>query len=196
ELRGRVRSYFRVGGDGRAYIPFIARKATRVETIVTANESEAILLEDSLIKTLKPPYNLRLKDDKAFILLRLDPSAEFPRFEWVRKRRPDRALYFGPYASTGALRRRGRFLHSLIQMRDCTDNVLRNRSRPCLKHAIGRCAAPCVGLISKEEYQKLGERAGDELRGKTGEVEDLLRGQMEAASAALDFERAASLRDK
>lgn len=196
DLRSRVRSYLKEGGDGRPLIPFLARKAARVETIVTPTEAEAILLEDTLIKRFKPPFNLRLKDDKQYLLLRLDPQAEYPRLEWVRKRRSDRALYFGPYASTGALRRTIRFLYSVIPLRDCTDNVLKNRSRPCLKHAIGRCSAPCVGLIAKEDYQALVDRAVDVLRGKTGDVEAILQKKMAEAAAALEFEKAASLRDR
>jgi excinuclease ABC subunit C len=196
ELRGRVRSYLRVGGDGRPLIPFLARKAARVETIVTATEAEAILLEDTLIKRLKPPYNFRLKDDKAFLLLRLDPSADFPRFEWVRRRRADRALYFGPYASAGALRRTIRFLHSVIPMRDCPDVIMEHRTRPCIKHGIGRCAAPCVGWISKEDYRRLVDRAIDVLHGKTSEVEEMLEARMKEAAAALEFEKAAALRDR
>ncbi|HKE00738.1 MAG TPA: excinuclease ABC subunit UvrC [Planctomycetota bacterium] len=196
DLRARVRSYLREGGDGRPLVPFLARKAERVETIVTATEAEAFLLEDTLIKKLKPTYNLRLKDDKAFLLLRLDPAAEWPRFEWVRRRRADRALYFGPYASAGALRRTMRFLHSVIPMRDCSDAVLANRSRPCLKHAIGRCMAPCVGLISKDDYRALVDRAIDVLRGKTEHVETLLETQMRQAAERLEFERAAAVRDR
>lgn len=196
ELRGRVRSYFRDGGDGRPLIPFLARKATRIETIVTKTEAEAILLEDTLIKRFKPPFNLRLKDDKAFYLLRLDPAAEFPRFEWVRRRRADRALYFGPYASAGALRRTIRFLYSIIPLRDCSDNILKNRSRPCLKYSIGRCSAPCVQLIQKEEYQTLVARARDLLEGRTSEVEKLLEARMREAAANLEFEKAARVRDQ
>ncbi|MBI3817793.1 MAG: excinuclease ABC subunit UvrC [Planctomycetes bacterium] len=196
ELRSRVRSYFRAAGDGRVLIPFLARKAARIETIITKTESEAILLEDTLIKRFKPPYNLRLKDDKAFYLLRLDPQAEFPRFEWVRRRHADRALYFGPYASAGALRRTIRFLHSIIPMRDCSDNILNNRSRPCLKYSIGRCSAPCVGLITKNDYQQLVARARDLLEGRTTEVEKLLEERMAAAAARLEFEKAARCRDQ
>ncbi len=196
DLRSRVRSYFRERGDGRPLVPLLARRATRVETIVTATEAEAILLEDTLIKRFKPPFNLRLKDDKQFLLLRIDPTAEFPRLEWVRRRRADRALYFGPYASAGALRRTIRFLHSLIPLRDCSDNVLRNRSRPCLKHSIGRCSAPCVGEISSDAYRALVDRAVDVLRGRTADVEAMIEARMAEAAAALEFERAASLRDK
>lgn len=196
DLRTRVRSYFRAGGDGRPLIPFLAKKAARVETIVTKTESEAILLEDTLIKRFKPPFNLRLKDDKAFYLLRLDPQAEFPRFEWVRRRRSDRAYYFGPYASAGALRRTIRFLYSIIPLRDCSDHILKNRSRPCLKYSIGRCSAPCVGYIQKENYQSLVDRARDLLEGRTGEVEKLLEQKMHAAAANLEFEAAARVRDQ
>ncbi|MFN0205422.1 MAG: excinuclease ABC subunit UvrC [Planctomycetota bacterium] len=195
ELRTRVRSYFRAGGDGRVLIPFLASKASRVETIITKTEAEAILLEDTLIKKFKPPFNLRLKDDKAFYLLRLDPNVEFPRLEWVRRRRSDRALYFGPYASSGALRRTIRFLHSMIPLRDCSDHILANRSRPCLKHSLGRCSAPCVKLITQENYKALVDRAVDLLQGRTSEVEKLLELKMADAAKNLEFERAARLRD-
>jgi excinuclease ABC subunit C len=195
DLRARVRSYFRDGGDGRPLIPYLFERAARIETIITKTESEAILLEDTLIKKLKPPFNLRLKDDKAFFLLRLDPASEFPRLEWVRRRRADRALYFGPYASAGALRRTIRFLHTIIPLRDCSDHILRNRTRPCLKHAIGRCSAPCVGLIAVEDYKKLVDRAVDLLQGRTQEAKKLIEQKMAEAAQNLEFERAARWRD-
>lgn len=196
DLRSRVRSYFRTGGDGRPLIAFLTDRAVRIETILTKTETEAVLLEDTLIKQFKPPFNLRLKDDKAFYLLRLDPQADFPRLEWVRKRRSDRAQYFGPYASSGALRRTIRFLHSIIPLRDCTDHILNNRSRPCLKHSIGRCSAPCVGIITKEEYKNHVARAVELLQGKTASVRKLMESRMAEAAAALEFERAARFRDQ
>jgi excinuclease ABC subunit C len=194
DLRARVRSYYR-GADSRPLIPFLAKRSARVETLVTKTESEAILLEDTLVKKLKPTYNLRLKDDKAFYLLRLDTSQQYPRIEWVRRRYADRAMYFGPYASTWALRRTVRFLHSILPMRDCSDSILRNRTRPCLKHSIGRCSAPCVQLISEADYRELVDRAVDLLEGRTSAVIPILEARMRDAAANLEYEKAAKLRD-
>lgn len=206
-LRARLQSYRRPGGDGRLGVWFLEREAESVETIVTRTEAEALLLEDSLIKTHKPPHNVRLKDDKSFLMLRLDPQEAFPRFKFVRAHSPKvargamgeagaRARYFGPYASARSLRRTLSDLHRVVPLRDCSDAVLNNRTRPCLKHQIGLCSAPCVGLIDAAGYQQLVERAVTVLNGETGELEQELRQRMEAASQELEFERAALWRDR
>jgi excinuclease ABC subunit C len=201
DLRARLRSY-RAGGDGRFMIPFLADAARQVETIVTRTEQEALLLEDTLIKTHKPVHNIRLRDDKSFRMLRLDLADKFPRFKHVRAKNPEvgkeggRSRYFGPYASAGALRRTMSDLHRVIPLRDCPDTVMNHRSRPCLKHQIGLCAAPCVGLIGEKEYTELVEKASRVLAGDIAELEHDLEARMRNAAAEMEYERAAAWRDR
>jgi len=205
KLKSRLRSYRRPGGDGRLLIRFLEELATSVETIVTRTEQEALLLEDTLIKTHKPPHNIRLKDDKSFLMLRLD-AEEFPRFKFVRAHSPKndrkagepqgRSRLFGPFASARAVRRTLSDLHRVVPLRDCPDSVFRNRSRPCIKHQIGLCAAPCVGLVSREDYAVLVERAASVLAGDTRELEQELEQRMHAASREMEYERAATWRDR
>jgi excinuclease ABC subunit C len=201
-LDARLGSYRREGGDGRFLVQFLVDEARSVETIVTRTEGEALLLEDTLIKQHKPPHNIRLKDDKSFRMLRLDQNERFPRLKHVRAHSPDmgkeggRSRYFGPYASAGALRRAVADLHRVVPLRDCPDSVMEHRSRPCLKHQLGLCSAPCVGLVGEVEYAELVARAAKILSGDTGELERDLAGRMQTASEALDYERAAFWRDR
>ena len=200
-LRSRLRSYRKMGGDGRFLIRFMEGEAASVETIVTRTEKEALLLEDTLIKTHKPAHNIRLKDDKSFLMVRLDPDQRFPRLEFVRAhRRPrgaaGRTRMFGPFASARSVRRTLADLHRVVPLRDCPDSVMNHRSRPCIKHQIGLCSAPCVGLIGDAEYAKLVERAARVLGGDTAELERDLEGRMRAAADELDYERAAQWRDR
>ncbi|HUR29608.1 MAG TPA: excinuclease ABC subunit UvrC, partial [Planctomycetota bacterium] len=202
-LRSRLRSYRRPGGDGRLMIRFLNEDATAVETIVTRTEQEALLLEDTLIKQHKPLHNIRLKDDKSFLMLRLDSGQEFPRFRFVRAHRPEsepaaggRSRLFGPFASSRSLRRTLSDLHRVVPLRDCPDSVFQNRTRPCMKHQIGLCAAPCVGLISREDYAGLVTRAERILTGEIRELESELDARMRAASEVQDYERAGQWRDR
>jgi excinuclease ABC subunit C len=182
-------------------VRFLESLATSVETIVTRTEQEALLLEDALIKDHKPPHNIRLKDDKSFLMLRLDDEA-FPRLKFVRahsrreNKKTGRSRFFGPYASASAVRRTLSDLHRVIPLRDCPDSVFAHRARPCIKHQIGLCSAPCVGLVSGEEYGELVERAARVLSGDTSELEAELEGRMQRAAGKLEFERAAVWRDR
>lgn len=202
DLRARLASYRRAGGDGRLLIRFLEREAATVETIVTRTEAEALLLEDALIKKHKPPHNIRLKDDKSFLMLRLDLGERFPRLKFVRAHRPSqdqpggRSRLFGPYASARAVRRTLSDLHRVVPLRDCPDSVMNHRSRPCLKYQLGQCSAPCVGLVEEEEYAELVERAARILSGDTAELERDLEARMHRAAEALEFERAALWRDR
>ena len=201
-LRNRLTAYRRPENDGRILIRFLGDEADSVETIVTRTEQEALLLEDTLIKQYKPPHNIRLKDDKSFRMLRIDLSDRFPRLKHVRAHSPEmgkeggRSRYFGPFASAGALRRTLADLHRVVPLRDCPDSVMDHRTRPCLKHQIGLCSAPCVGAIEPGDYADLVERASRILSGDAAELEDDLRGRMAAASEALEYERAAEWRDR
>ncbi len=206
-LLSRLRSYRRPGGDGRLMMRFLEQQAARVQTIVTRTESEALLLEDSLIKQHKPPHNIRLKDDKSFLMLRVRLGEEFPRLEFVRAHNPrasgsaagklaGRTRMFGPFASASAVRQTLADLHRVVPLRDCPDSVFLHRSRPCLKHQIGLCAAPCVGLISKSDYAEQVARALRILGGDAGDLERELTSRMQAAAAELEFERAAQWRNR
>lgn len=201
-LRARLRSYRTPLGDGRPQVPFLVEDAARVETIVTRTEQEALLLEDTLIKQHRPPHNVRLKDDKSFLMLRIDTAESFPRLKFVRAHKPDegkpggRSRLFGPFASASAVRRTLSDLHRVVPLRDCPDHVLNNRSRPCLKHQLGLCCAPCVGLVDEPAYAELVSKAARILSGDVRELEQDLESRMRQASEAREYERAAGWRDR
>jgi excinuclease ABC subunit C len=189
-LRSRVRSYLVPGGDGRPQLRFLTREAATVDFVVTATVQEALLLENSLIKQRRPRYNIKLRDDKSFLMLRLDRREPWPWFRLTRKRRNDGADYYGPFASARAVRQTLRLLHKVSPLRDCTDAVFHNRSRPCMKHQIGRCPAPCTGLISRSDYEQHLDRAVAVLRGEAGDVVQELTDRMHLAAELLEFEKA------
>jgi excinuclease ABC subunit C len=195
-LRARVRSYLKPGGDGRYQLRFLAEEAVDVEFVVTATEQEALLLENTVIKKKQPRYNVKLRDDKAFLLLRLDRRQAWPWYRLVRRRQDDGALYFGPFASAKAVRRTLRLLHKIVPLRDCTDHVFANRTRPCLKHEIGRCPAPCVDGIDRRQYDELLDRSIRILRGDVAPILADLRARMQDAAAHLEFERAQAIKDQ
>ncbi len=196
DLRARVRSYLKAGGDGRFQLPFLVAEAADVEFVATATEQEALLLENTVIKKRQPRYNLKLKDDKAFLLLRLDRREPWPWYRLVRRRQDDGASYFGPFASAQSVRRTLRLLYKVVPLRDCRDAVFHNRARPCIKHQIGRCPAPCVGLVTREAYDVLLDHSVRFLRGDVGPVLTDLRARMQAAAHALEFEHAQLLKDQ
>lgn len=201
-LRSRLTSYRRPGGDGRILIRFLGDEAESVELLVTRTEQEALLLEDTLIKQYKPPHNIRLKDDKSFRMLRIDYSDRFPRLKHVRAHSPEmgkeggRSRLFGPFASASALRKTVADLHRVVPLRDCPDSVMDNRSRPCLKHQLKLCSAPCVDLVSQAEYADLVQRAAKILSGDADELQADLEARMLEASEKLEYERAAVWRDR
>jgi excinuclease ABC subunit C len=199
DLRARVRSYFTRGGDGRHRTPFLVPRIHDLEVVVTANVKEALLLENQLIKRLRPRFNVRLRDDKNYLALRIDPRERYPRFVEVRRFEPDRATYLGPYTSSVALRNTLDTLQKLFPLRTCSDSVFaayRRRGRPCLEHAVGRCVAPCCDRVSEEAYRDLVQGAVMFLRGRGAELVRQMRGRMAAAAEAERFEEAARLRDR
>ncbi len=196
DLRARVRSYLKPGGDGRYQLRFLAEEARDVEFLATATEQEALLLENTVIKKRQPRYNIKLRDDKAFLLLRLDRKQAWPWYRLVRRRQDDGAQYFGPFASAKAVRRTLRLLHKVVPLRDCTDHVFDNRTRPCIKHQIGRCPAPCVGLVDRAAYEELLDRSVRILRGDVAPVLVELRARMAEAAANLEFERAQAQKEQ
>jgi excinuclease ABC subunit C len=196
-LRNRVRQYFQAAsGDSRDFVPLLEGLVTDIETVITSNEKEALLLENTLIKKHQPRFNVNLKDDKNYLVLRLDPKAEWPRLEVVRRLGDDGAHYFGPYHSASSCREALRVVNRHFQLRTCTDHVLHNRRRPCLQYQIKRCPAPCVLPVAREAY---GEQVRDVrlfLDGKSDELMDRLRARMKEAAARTDFEVAADIRDQ
>ncbi|HJW45066.1 MAG TPA: excinuclease ABC subunit UvrC, partial [Lysobacter sp.] len=192
-LKNRVASYFNASPKGPRILTMLAQVA-RMEVTVTRTETEALLLENQLIKSLKPRYNVQLRDDKSYPYVLLTNEA-WPRIGLHRGPRAVPGRYFGPYASVGAVRETLNLMHKLFRLRSCEDSVFRNRSRPCLQHQIGRCSAPCVGLVPADEYAESVRRACLFLDGRSDELSDELGKAMEAASARLDFEEAARLRD-
>jgi excinuclease ABC subunit C len=195
KLRARVRQYFN-GTDTRMFVPLLAGLLGDIETVVTSNDKEALLLENTLIKKHKPRFNVKLRDDKQFLVLRLDPKAKWPRLELVRRMRQDGAQYFGPYHSANSARHTLRVVNRHFKLRTCTDYTLTHRSRPCLQHQIGRCPAPCVLQVDGDEYRAQVKHVGQFLEGRHKDLVRGLRGRMEEAATGLDFERAARLRDQ
>lgn len=196
-LRSRVRQYFQSGSsDNRYFIPLLERTLADIETVVTASEKEAVLLENSLIKQHKPRYNVRLRDDKDYLSVRLDKSAAWPRLEVVRRPRADGAEYFGPYPSATDARRTLQLVNRHFQLRTCGDDEMASRTRPCLEHQIKRCPGPCVLPVDKAEYDGQVRYVELFLRGKNTELVEGIEREMKSAARALEFERAGRLRDQ
>ena len=192
-LRNRVGSYFNASPKATRIMAMLAQVA-RMEVTVTRSEADALLLENQLIKSLKPRYNVMLRDDKSYPFV-LMTKEEWPRIAFHRGARGTPGRYFGPYPSAASVRETLGLMHKLFRLRSCEDSVFRNRSRPCLQYQIGRCSAPCVGLVDADDYAESVRRAGLFLDGRSGELGDELTRAMQAASEALDFEEAARLRD-
>jgi len=198
-LRSRVRSYFRAGGDGRVRIAPMLERAADVEVVVTPSVKDALLLENELIKRHRPHFNVRLRDDKQYLGLRLDARESWPRLTPVRRFREDGAAYFGPYTSSLALRDAVSNLRRIFPLRSCSDPVFRDyarRGRPCIEFEMKRCLGPCCELVGREAYAELVEGTVLFLRGRSDELLRELRGRMEQAARAERFEDAARLRDR
>ena len=194
-LRNRVTSYFRAAGLTEKTMALVA-KIENIEVTVTSTEVDALLLEHNLIKSHQPPYNILLKDDKSFPYIHLSSDDKFPRVSLHRGAKRRKGKYFGPYPSAGAVRESLHFLQKVFKVRQCDDSYFRNRSRPCLQHQIDRCTAPCVGLVSEQDYGQQVENTMLFLRGKSQELIVRLADDMERASAELAYEKAADLRDQ
>jgi excinuclease ABC subunit C len=194
-LKKRVSSYF-LKPRMEPRIAAMVAQIARVEITVTRTEGEALLLESQLIKSLKPRYNILLRDDKSYPYIYLSSGEDYPRLAFHRGARNLPGRYFGPHPSTYAVRESLSLMQKLFKVRQCEDSYFRNRSRPCLQHQIGRCTAPCVGLISVDDYRNDVRHAEMFLEGRSNAVIDELAEAMERASKALQFERAARLRDQ
>lgn len=194
-LKKRVASYFR--GSGLAPKTRALMQQMRNITItVTNTESEALILENNLIKEFRPRYNILLRDDKSYPYIYLSTDQDFPRLSFHRGGRRGKGRYFGPYPSAGAVRDTLSLLQKLFPVRQCEDSYFRNRSRPCLQYQIKRCSAPCVGFIDKDEYAEDVRNTILFLEGRDDAVIERLVERMEEAAARLDFERATVYRDQ
>lgn len=193
-LKARVSNYARPTG----HTPRIARMISETASMMfltTTTETEALLLEQNLIKQLKPRYNVLLRDDKSFPNI-LVTGHDFPMIKKHRGAKKEKGRYYGPFASAGAVNRTLGQLQRVFQLRNCTDTQFESRTRPCLQYQIKRCTAPCVGLIAKADYAAQVGDAQRYLSGKSTEIQEKLAQQMQSASEAMEFERAAALRDR
>ncbi len=194
-IRARLRSYSGAS-DSRYTVKFLMRRVAKMEFLVTRNEKEALLLENSLIKQFKPRYNVQFRDDKTYISLRIDMHQEFPRITVVRRFKKDGARYFGPYHSALGVRQTLKQLQRLVPLRTCSDSVLKNRVRPCLYYQMKLCAAPCVGCITPEAYRELVEQAVLVLEGRSAELEKTLLAGIARHAERMEDEAAGVLRDR
>jgi excinuclease ABC subunit C len=196
-LRHRVRSYFQEGSsDARAFIPILLQTIGDIDTVVTGSEKEATILENSLIKEYAPRFNVKLRDDKEFLSLRLDESRSWPRLELVRKPAQDGANYFGPFHSATAARRTLHLVNKHFQLRTCSDAEMATRKRPCLQFQIKRCPAPCVFEVDAEWYGQQVRSVALFLAGRHDELTNDLERRMGDAASRMQFELAAVYRDQ
>ncbi|MDP3275843.1 MAG: excinuclease ABC subunit UvrC [Deltaproteobacteria bacterium] len=196
-LRARVRQYFQENSsDYRYFVPLLAKVLGDIETLVTANEIEALILESALIKEHKPRYNVRLRDDKSYLSIRLNARAQWPRLEIVRRPSADRSQYYGPYPSATAVRRTLKVVNKHFKLRTCDDRMFASRTRPCLEFQIKRCPAPCVLEIDAEAYTQQVKFVGLFLEGRSSDLQKSLEDEMRNAALVQNFERAAVLRDQ
>jgi len=194
-LKDRVGTYFGPRNVDPKVQALVAQ-ISAIEVTVTNSETEALLLEYNLIKAHKPRFNIVLRDDKSFPYIHLYIEHDYPRLEFYRGSRAAPGRYFGPFPNAGAVRDTLNQLQKLFHIRNCRDTFFANRSRPCLQHQIGRCSAPCVGLITREAYAQDIAAAVKVLEGRSDEVNAELQARMEEAGARLEFERAAEIRDQ
>ncbi len=194
-LKNRVSSYFRKSGQTIKTRAMVAQIAD-IQVTATHTETEALLLEDSLIKRHRPRYNILLRDDKSYPYIFASTEQQYPRLAFHRGARREKGRYFGPYPSSGAVRETLNLLQKIFRVRQCEDSFFRNRSRPCLQYQIDRCTGPCVGLVDPERYRRDVEHTIAFLEGRSQEVIGHLVEEMEAASADLEFEQAAVYRDQ
>lgn len=194
-LKNRLSSYFQKTLDNRKTRALVSHIAS-VQTTVTDSAAEALLLEQNLIKEHRPRYNVVLRDDKSYPYIYISTRDEYPRLSYQRGARKAPGKYIGPYPSAGSVKRSLSLVQKLFKVRQCEDSYFRNRSRPCLQYQIKRCTAPCVARISPEQYRQDVDMTIQVLEGRSSQAVEQLATRMDAASAALDFEQAARLRDQ
>jgi excinuclease ABC subunit C len=194
-LRNRLRSWFTGGGPEDPRIGHMIRRVFDFDVLTCGTEQEALILENTMIKRYRPRYNVRLRDDKNYLYMKVPRTGDYPRVYTVRKISDDRAQYFGPYTNAGALRSTMKTLRRIFPYRTCSDEVFK-RGRVCLDYHIKRCSGPCEGLVDSAEYHVSLEQISEFMEGRTDSLVKRIRGDMTAASDRLEFERAARLRDR
>ncbi len=194
-LKRRISSYFRASGLNTKTLSLI-NKVSDIDVTVTHSETEALLLEQNLIKEERPPYNVVLRDDKSYPYIWLTEDEDFPRLSFHRGTKRKSGRYFGPYPSASSVRESLNILQKLFRIRQCDDHFFKNRTRPCLQYQMQRCSGPCVGYASKEAYQQDVALGVLFLEGRSNQVLNAFKQNMEAAVEQLDFERAAKYRDQ
>lgn len=195
-LQKRVASYFQRQGAHGAKTALMVARVADIETVVTASEKEALILESNLIKRYRPRFNVVLKDDKRYPSLRIDINATYPRIEIVRKTVKDGAIYFGPYSSAQAVRQTVKLINKTFPLRKCSDLTLGQRTRPCIHHQMGQCLAPCCLSVDPKVYRGIVKEVILFLKGRTPELIKRVRRHMLKASSVQEFETAAALRDR
>ncbi|MBM4260997.1 MAG: excinuclease ABC subunit UvrC [Deltaproteobacteria bacterium] len=195
DLRARVRAYFN-NADERSQIQFLVRRIEDIETLVTSSDKEALILENNLIKQYKPRYNIRLKDDKSYLSIKVTTQHAWPRIYATRKIVKDGNRYFGPFSSALAARETIDIIEKHFLLRNCTDHNFKNRSRPCLQYQIKRCWAPCVLPVGNDDYREQVRQAMLFIEGRQHELIAELKQRMQEKSDALEYEAAAKLRDQ
>src|SRR5438034_11063573 len=196
-LRSRVRSYFQSAHDGRQGMSQLVGRVADVETIVTGSEAEALHVEQSLVKRHRPPFNVRLRDDKSFPYIAVTVDDEYPRVMFTRERHRRGVVYFGPYANAKKVRETLDVLNRVFRFRPCEGpRPGRHSGIPCLDYHIDRCLAPCVGYVSREAYREIVDGVIDFLSGETRPILRELEERMQTASERQDFEEAARMRNR
>ncbi|NNL12000.1 MAG: excinuclease ABC subunit C, partial [Pseudomonadales bacterium] len=193
-LKNRLASYFR-SEHASVKTAVMVRKIARIDVTVTSTETEALILERNLINAERPPYNVIFRDDKSYPYIYLSDH-KYPRLAFYRGSKRGGGRYFGPFPGSQAVRESLNLLQKVFKVRQCEDGFFNNRSRPCLQHQIGRCTAPCVGLVSDEDYKQTVRQSVMFLEGKDDELGTELQFAMERASAGQDYEAAAMFRDQ
>ena len=195
-LRNRVSTYFQSAVHEVARLEMLVSRVDHFDVILTQTESEALILESTLIKKHKPRFNIRLKDDKTYPYLKLNFAHTYPRIELTRRLIQDDARYFGPFPSAWSARRVMALLNLNLQLRDCSDNTFRHRSRPCVLYQMKRCVAPCTKLIGVEQYREKLREVTDVLEGRSSRITEMLERLMTQKAEAEDYEGAAYFRDE
>ena len=192
-LKNRVSSYFNKGTNKKA--SNLRNQIKFLELIITNSESDALILEQSLIRKKKPPFNVQFRDDKSYPMIHISTDKEFPNI-FISRRKQREGTSFGPYANVGAMRRNIEISQKIFKLRSCKDIVFKNRTRPCIEYQIGRCSAPCTGMISKKDYAEDVKQATDFFNGKNENILKGLYKKMDVYSLKKDYERALIYRDK
>ncbi|MFZ5451308.1 MAG: excinuclease ABC subunit UvrC [Thermodesulfobacteriota bacterium] len=195
-LRNRLRSYLQNQERHDPKTDMMLKKAARVDFLLTNTEREALILERNLIKENRPRFNVMLRDDKNFLCLRLNLKEDYPALRFVRRFHGDGALYFGPYSSAAMARETLKVMKRAFKLRTCKEKRLAQRSRPCLEYQLEQCLAPCAGLVDGATYRQAAQEAAQFLKGRGRHLVQQLKSQMAAAAANLEFEKAATLRDR